>query len=113
LTLYNISSNGCGAAARHPEAVASGIHGAHQSLSKTRSPVWEADERERSLTSSVVACGRRGDLGMKRQDNAPVTAARGVVARSTARSGDASGDHQAAAQSTVGGARRLEAGSAR
>jgi hypothetical protein len=113
LTLYDISSNSCDAAARHPEAVASGIHGAHRSLSETRSPVWEADERERSLTSSVVACGRRGDLGMKRQDNAPVTAARGVVARSTARSGDASGDHQAAAQSMVGGARRLEAGSAR
>jgi hypothetical protein len=54
-----------------------------------------------------------GGLGTRRQDNAPVTAARGIAARSTARSGDASGEHQAAAQSSVGGARQLEAGSAR
>jgi hypothetical protein len=60
-----------------------------------------------------VACRRRNDLGMRRQDNALATTARGVVVRSTARSGDASGEHQAAAQSSVGGARRLEAASAR
>jgi hypothetical protein len=53
LTLYGISSNCYGAAARHPEAVTRGIHGAHRNSSQTRSMVWEADERRRGVSPAA------------------------------------------------------------